>query len=112
MLLIIILKILFFFFLEFIDNREDESEDVRGSNRDTRRLAMELDRQALEAENLDAEELALKMTQRYGRRRDQIGQLKSTIPSQFTAGVNQPNLFVVRCKVGTIFFFFLRYCFI
>ncbi|RHZ46310.1 hypothetical protein Glove_627g17 [Diversispora epigaea] len=85
---------------QFIDNREDEAGDVRGSTRDTRRLAMELDRQALEAENLDAEELALKMTQRYGRRRDQISQMKSAIPTQFTAGVNQPNLFVVRCKIG------------
>ncbi|CAG8556164.1 295_t:CDS:2 [Diversispora eburnea] len=81
---------------EFIVSPEDDSGEVRGSTRDTRRLAMELDRQALEAENLDSEELALKMIQRYGRRRDQISQIKSTIPTQFTAGVNQPNLFVVR----------------
>ncbi|CAG8441162.1 6968_t:CDS:10 [Diversispora eburnea] len=93
---------------EFIVSQDDDAGEVRGSTRDTRRLAMELDRQALEAENLDAEELALKMTQRYGRRRDQISQMKSSIPTQFTAGVNQPNLFVVRWKEKDVVLQFMK----
>ncbi|CAG8523761.1 11955_t:CDS:10 [Acaulospora colombiana] len=61
---------------------------------------MELDRRDIEEENLRAEEIALQMNERYGRRRGQISQVDTGIPAQFIAGVNQPNLFVIRCKQG------------
>ncbi|CAG8603599.1 1717_t:CDS:10, partial [Racocetra fulgida] len=67
---------------EFIDNR-DELDELPSSSRESRRMAMELDRKALEAENLDAEELAQQMNVRYGRRRGHHIQSDSNVVIQF-----------------------------
>ncbi|CAG8721437.1 9360_t:CDS:10, partial [Racocetra persica] len=83
----------------FIDNR-DELDELPSSSRESRRMAMELDRKALEAENLDAEELAQQMNVRYGRRRGHHIQSDSSIPVQYIPDVHQPNMFVIRCKPG------------
>ncbi|CAG8748881.1 16470_t:CDS:10 [Gigaspora margarita] len=83
---------------EFIER--DDIDDFRASSRESRRVAMELDRKALEAENLDAEELAQQMNVRYGRRRGHHIQSDSSIPVQYIPDVHQPNMFVIRCKPG------------
>ncbi|RIB27124.1 hypothetical protein C2G38_2012223 [Gigaspora rosea] len=83
---------------QFIER--DDIDDFRTSSRESRRVAMELDRKALEAENLDAEELAQQMNVRYGRRRGHHIQSDSSIPVQYIPDVHQPNMFVIRCKPG------------
>ncbi|CAJ0626253.1 7032_t:CDS:10 [Entrophospora sp. SA101] len=86
---------------EFIDNREEIPADT-SIYRSTRKVTNDFDLRALEDENNDAEALAQKYIERYGRRHHDAAEDSVQLPSQVNnlASIEQPNMFVVKCRIG------------
>ncbi|CAH1759914.1 3355_t:CDS:10, partial [Entrophospora sp. SA101] len=85
----------------FIDNREEIPADT-SIYRSTRKVTNDFDLRALEDENNDAEALAQKYIERYGRRHHDAAEDSVQLPSQVNnlASIEQPNMFVVKCRIG------------
>nr|CAG8455341.1 5276_t:CDS:10 [Entrophospora candida] len=86
---------------KFIDNREEIPADT-SIYRSTRKATNDFDLRALEDENNDAEALAQKYIERYGRRHHDAAEDSVQLPSQVNnlASIEQPNMFVVKCRIG------------
>ena len=95
------MKLIYLSYLDFIDNREVETE-LSSYHRDTtRRADIDIERSLYIEDNFDAERVAQELNERYRRTAGRLSDEDDDLTKPEIAGVDK--LFVVKCRVSSDF---------